>query len=235
VIDSIGCALGAWHEEPCVIARTVASDFSAKNGATIIGTAHKGATRLGRLCDRLLHPVFRLQRHLSLERAGPSKRQPRRGFCGSPKVSGPLARKQSPPRPLPMKCNAVCAMRPAFGRGAGIHPTYGSFSTALAAAKLMKTRRGEDAPGDQYCRCPLCGVFGRRGWVSYRTGRAWLCQCRAPRSLRGAAPRAGAMTGPAPIFEGQMGFEKELGVSLGDVGEVFDKAKQRCRRRTGPP
>ena len=32
--------------------------------------------------------------------------------------------------------------------------------------------------------------------------------------------RAG-MTGPAPIFEGQMGFEKELGVSLGNVGEIF--------------
>src|SRR5256885_14843770 len=41
VIDSIGCALGAWNEEPCVIARTVASDFSAKNGSTIIGTNHK--------------------------------------------------------------------------------------------------------------------------------------------------------------------------------------------------
>jgi len=34
--------------------------------------------------------------------------------------------------------------------------------------------------------------------------------------------RAG-MTGPAPIFEGQMGFEKELGVSLGNVGEKFMK------------
>src|SRR6266446_6705657 len=34
------------------------------------------------------------------------------------------------------------------------------------------------------------------------------------------------MTGPAPIFEGQMGFEKELGVSLGDVGLVFDKKKE---------
>jgi 2-methylcitrate dehydratase len=29
------------------------------------------------------------------------------------------------------------------------------------------------------------------------------------------------MTGPAPIFEGQMGFEKQLGVSLGNVAEVF--------------
>src|SRR5438067_4950748 len=34
--------------------------------------------------------------------------------------------------------------------------------------------------------------------------------------------RAG-MTGPAPIFEGQMGFEKQLGVSLGSVGDVFVK------------
>ena len=41
VIDSFGCALGAWHEEPCVIARKVASDFSATNGATIIGTDHQ--------------------------------------------------------------------------------------------------------------------------------------------------------------------------------------------------
>ena len=29
------------------------------------------------------------------------------------------------------------------------------------------------------------------------------------------------MTGPAPIFEGQMGFEKQLGVSLGNVGAAF--------------
>jgi len=41
VIDSIGCALGAWNEEPCTIARQVASEFSAKRGSTIIGTAHK--------------------------------------------------------------------------------------------------------------------------------------------------------------------------------------------------
>jgi 2-methylcitrate dehydratase len=34
--------------------------------------------------------------------------------------------------------------------------------------------------------------------------------------------RAG-MTGPAPIFEGQMGFQKQLGVSLGNVGEKFVK------------
>ncbi len=34
------------------------------------------------------------------------------------------------------------------------------------------------------------------------------------------------MTGPAPIFEGQMGFEKELGVSLGNVGEKFTAVRR---------
>src|SRR5438477_13209916 len=41
VIDSLGCAIGAWNEEPCALARKVASDFSAKAGSTIIGTNHK--------------------------------------------------------------------------------------------------------------------------------------------------------------------------------------------------
>src|SRR5205085_12700018 len=41
VIDSIGCALGAWREEPCRIARKVACDFSAKQGATMIGAHHQ--------------------------------------------------------------------------------------------------------------------------------------------------------------------------------------------------
>src|SRR5688572_1110929 len=41
VIDSLGCALGAWQTEPCVGARRVASTFSAERGATLLGTAHR--------------------------------------------------------------------------------------------------------------------------------------------------------------------------------------------------
>src|SRR5207245_3039877 len=41
VIDSLGCALGAWDEEPCAIARSVASEFAANRGSTIIGIKHK--------------------------------------------------------------------------------------------------------------------------------------------------------------------------------------------------
>src|SRR6187399_2425220 len=34
LIDSLGCALGAWNEEPCTIARGLATEFSAKSGAS---------------------------------------------------------------------------------------------------------------------------------------------------------------------------------------------------------
>src|SRR6266498_4739535 len=41
VIDSFGCALGAREAEPCVIARRVASRFSAERGATLLGRTHR--------------------------------------------------------------------------------------------------------------------------------------------------------------------------------------------------
>src|SRR5689334_13715151 len=40
MIDSIGCALGAWEAEPCVAARQVAGQFTAEQGATLLGTAN---------------------------------------------------------------------------------------------------------------------------------------------------------------------------------------------------
>ena len=41
ILDSIGCAYGAWQAEPCVIARRVATRLSAEPGATIFGTTHR--------------------------------------------------------------------------------------------------------------------------------------------------------------------------------------------------
>src|SRR5688572_4992221 len=40
VLDSIGCAMGSWRDEPCEIARKVASTMTAKPGATLWGTRH---------------------------------------------------------------------------------------------------------------------------------------------------------------------------------------------------
>jgi 2-methylcitrate dehydratase len=105
------------------------------------------------------------------------------------------------------------------------HPTYGAFSTALAAAKLMKldperTRHAINIAGVN------CAAFrqARVGELSHWKGVAFANAAR--HGVYAALLARAGMTGPAPIFEGQMGFEKELGVSLGDVGSVFDKKKE---------
>ena len=102
------------------------------------------------------------------------------------------------------------------------HPTYGAFSTALAAARLMKldpekTRHAVNIAGVN------CAAFrqARVGELSHWKGVAFANAARS--GVYAALLARAGMTGPAPIFEGQMGFEKELGVSLGKVGEVFVK------------
>jgi 2-methylcitrate dehydratase len=62
----------------------------------------------------------------------------------------------------------------------------------------------------------------RVGELSHWKGVAFANAAR--HGVYSALLARGGMTGPAPIFEGQMGFEKELGVSLGNVGEKFKGA-----------
>src|SRR5207248_1304086 len=103
------------------------------------------------------------------------------------------------------------------------HVTYGAFSTALASAKLMKlepekTRHAVNIAGVG------CAAMrqARVGELSHWKGVAFADAAR--RGVYSAVLARAGMTGPAPIFEGQMGFEKELGVSLGDVGAKFEGA-----------
>ena len=224
VIDSFGCALGAWNEEPCAIARRVASDFSAKNGATIIGTNHKAPPDWAAFATGCCIRYFDYNdTYLSKEPAHPSDN-----------ISAALAIAESlgaSGRELitaialayEVQCR-LCDAASIRARGWD-HPTYGAFSTALACAKLMgldpeKTRHAVNIAGVN------CAAFrqARVGELSHWKGVAFANAARC--GVYSALLARAGMTGPAPIFEGQMGFEKELGVSLGNVAEVFDKKKE---------
>jgi 2-methylcitrate dehydratase len=102
------------------------------------------------------------------------------------------------------------------------HPTYGDFSTALACANLMnldpeKARHAVNIAG------VACAAMrqARVGELSHWKGVAFANAAR--HGVYSALLARAGMTGPAPIFEGQMGFEKQLGVTLGNVGERFVK------------
>src|SRR5436190_26566 len=147
ILDSLGCALGAWNEEPCIIARNVASDFSAKHGSTIIGTNHKAPPDSTAFANGCCIRYFDYNdTYLSKEPAHPSD-------------------------------NISAAMR--------------------------QSRAGE---------------------LSHWKGVAFADAAR--RGVYSALLARVGMTGPAPIFEGQMAFEKQLGVSLGNVGEKFKGAPE---------
>lgn len=222
VIDSIGCALGAWNEEPCVIARTVASEFSAKTGSTIIGTTHKAPPDWAAFATGCCIRYFDYNdTYLSREPAHPSDN-----------ISAALAIAESlgaNGRELitaialayEVQCR-LCDAASIRARGWD-HVTYGAFSTALACARLMKldpekTRHAVNIAG------VACAAMrqARVGELSHWKGVAFANAAR--HGVYAALLARAGMTGPAPIFEGQMGFEKELGVSLGNVGEKFKGA-----------
>ena len=206
VIDSLGCALGAWDAEPCAIARRVASRFAAKRRRDPLGNSAPCAAGLGRLRQWLPRPVSRLQRYLSFQRAGPSERQHSRGHGrgGSDFASG---------RDLitaivlgyEIQCR-LCDVASLRARGWD-HVTYVTFSSALAAARLLRldARRAEQAVN-------IAGVSAgslrqsRVGELSH--WKAGTVAHAARRGIFAALLAAEGMTGPAPIFEGGMGFEK---------------------------
>jgi 2-methylcitrate dehydratase len=219
VIDSIGCALGAWNEEPCVIARKVASEFSAKNGATIIGTSHKSPPDWAAFATGCCIRYFDYNdTYLSKEPAHPSDN-----------ISAALAVAENVGangRELITAIALAYEVQCRFCDAASIrargwdHVTYGAFSTALAGAHLMKldpekTRQAVNIAG------VACAAMrqARVGELSHWKGVAFANAAR--HGVYSALLARAGMTGPAPIFEGQMGFEKQLGVSLGKIGEKF--------------
>src|SRR5205814_5708555 len=219
VIDSLGCALGAWNEEPCAIARKVASEFSAKRGSTIFGTNHKAPPDWTAFADGCAIRYFDYNdTYLSKEPAHPSDN-----------LSAPLTIAESVSANGPELITAIALAYEVQGRfcdAASIrargwdHVTYGAFSTALACARLMnldpeKTRHAVNIAG-------VAGAAMRQarvGELSHWKGVAFATAAR--HGVYSALLAGAGMTGPGPIFEGQMGFEKQLGVALGNLGEKF--------------
>src|ERR1700737_219121 len=219
MVDSIGCAIGAWNEEPCKIARSVASEFSAKNGSTIIGTAPQAPPDWAAFATGCCIRYFDYNdTYLSKEPAHPSDN-----------IAAALAIGESVGangRELITAIALAYEVQCRFCDAASIrakgwdHPTYGAFSTALAAAKLMnlepeKTRHAVNIAG------VACAAMrqARVGELSHWKGVAFANAAR--HGVYSALLARSGMTGPSPIFEGQMGFEKQLGVSLGKIGEKF--------------
>ncbi|HEY5706259.1 MAG TPA: MmgE/PrpD family protein [Terrimicrobiaceae bacterium] len=206
IIDSIGCALGALDAEPCVIARRVAESYSARPGATLIGTASRAPPDWATFANGCLVRYLDFNdTYLSKEPAHPSDN-----------IAATLAVAEAegvPGRELiaaialayEIQCS-LCDTASLRAKGWD-HVTYVAISSALAAARLMRL----DVERTTHA-LNIAGVSAgslrqsRAGELSH--WKACTVAHAARRGIFAALLAREGMTGPAPIFEGEMGFER---------------------------
>ncbi len=206
ILDSLGCALGAWNAAPCRIARRLAQAVKAPKGATLWGTTVRTLPDLAAFANGALVRYLDFNdTYLSREPAHPSDNLAAVLALGETvhatgkQVIAALALAYEVQCRL---CDAA-ALRP---RGWD-HVTYGPFSSALAAAKVLKLSVAQTTQAVN-----LAGVAN----VALRQTRVgdlsmWKA-CAFSNATRNGVFAAllaqQGMTGPAPIFEGEKGFIK---------------------------
>jgi 2-methylcitrate dehydratase len=214
VIDAIGCALGAWNAEPCVIARRVASMFSARSGATLFGTGHQAPPDWAAFANGcLVRYLDYNDTYLSKEPAHPSDNIPAAIALAEAESAHGRELITAIALAYEVQCR-LCDAASLRARGWD-HVTYGAFSSALAAARLL----GLDAERTRHA-IGVAGVASaalrqsRVGELSHWKGCAFANAAR--HGVFAALLAKEGMTGPAPIFEGEKGFEKLVSGSLQD-------------------
>ena len=206
VLDSIGCALGAWNAPPCRFARQLAQRVTIARGATLWGTGHKTLPELATFANGGLVRYFDFNdTYLAKEPAHPSDNIP--AVFAVAESTGASGKRviQAIALAYEVQCRLcdAAALRP---RGWD-HVTYGPFSSALAAANIMKlsetkTRHAVNLAGVANVALRQTRVGDLSMWKACAFSNA------ARNGVFAAMLAQLGMTGPAPIFEGEKGFMK---------------------------
>jgi 2-methylcitrate dehydratase len=215
VLDSFGCAFGAWDAEPCRVARDVAGTISCPDGATILGTRHRTAPDWAAFANGcLVRYLDYNDTYLSKEPAHPSDNIP--AALAAAESVGATGRDLITAIALAYEAQCRLADAASIRARGWDHVTYGAFSTALAAAKLMGLDAGRTTHAVNIAGVASAALRQARvGELSHWKGVAFANAAR--HGVFAAMLARDGMTGPAPIFEGEKGFEKLVSGPLGDV------------------
>jgi len=206
VLDSMGCAFGAWNAPPCRIARRLAQSVNVANGATLWGTKHKTLPDLAAFANgSLVRYLDFNDTYLSKEPAHPSDNLAAVLAAGETAQASGKQVIEALALAYEVQCRLcdAAALRP---RGWD-HVTYGPFSSALASAKVLNLSRAQTVQAVN-----LAGVANvalrqtRVGDLSMWKACAFSNATR--NGLFAAMLAQQGMTGPSPIFEGEKGFMK---------------------------
>lgn len=212
VLDSLGCALGAWNAPPCRIARRIAESARVVNGATLWGTQHKTLPDLAAFANgALVRNLDFNDTYLAKEPAHPSDNLAAVFAAGEASRASGKSVIQAIAVAYEVQCRLcdAAALRP---RGWD-HVTYGPFSSALGAAKVMnlsdaQTRQAVNLAGIANIALRQTRVGDLSMWKACAFSNA------ARNGVFAAMLAQRGMTGPSPIFEGEKGFMKLVSGSL---------------------
>jgi 2-methylcitrate dehydratase len=208
IIDSLGCAIGAFNADPVKVARKVAEAARDSQGATLFGTLKKTTPDLAAFVNGIMVRYFDYNdTYLSKEPAHPSDNI---GPCFSVAESERATGKDlllSIILAYEIQCR-LCDAADIRHRGWD-HVCYGLPSTALATSKLMKL---DPQKTTQAANLALNSHITMRqvraGELSMWKGCSFANAAR--NGVFSALLAREGMTGPSPIFEGEMAFFKQV-------------------------
>src|SRR5688500_13606663 len=205
LIDSFATAVGAMPSDAFAIARTCARQVESRPGATLLGGGRSSVEWATFVDGLLIRYLDFNDTYLSKEPAHPSDNLA--AVLAAGEAVGAGGRDQIAASVLAYATQ--CRFCPPAGlRVGGVGPgTYGAISSAVAACRLMRL--------DPVRIAHAIGIAGvcnvalrqtRSGELSMWKGCAFANAAR--NGVFAAMLAADGLTGPAPIFEGDLGFMK---------------------------
>jgi len=217
IIDALGCAIGAYGEAPVRIARRVATESRSRRPATLLGSKEGAPVELATFVNGFMVRYFDFNdTYLSKEPAHPSD-----NLGATLSVSDAESRSG---RDLILSTVLAYEIQSRLCDAADIrhrgwdHVNYGLVSTALAGSRLMGSSKAKAAQAVNIAlNAHIAMRQVRAGELSMWKGASFANAAR--NGVFAALLAREGMTGPAPIFEGEMGFFKQVSGSFElDIG-----------------
>jgi 2-methylcitrate dehydratase len=208
LIDSFACALGAYAAGAPSVARAICRRVTSEPAATYLGGAKKTLPALAAFCNGVLFRYLDFNdTYLSLEPAHPSDNLA--AVLAAGEAAGRSGREIITAAVLAYEIQCRFCDAASLRRHGWDHVTYGAFSTAAAAAKLFGLDADRITQALNLAGTPNVTLRQTRaGELSEWKGCAFANASR--NGVFAAMLAAEGLTGPAPIFEGEMGFFKQV-------------------------
>lgn len=206
ILDSIGCALGAWKSRPGKVARAVAQNVTITNGAGLLGSKHRTTPDLATFANgALIRYLDFNDTYLSKEPAHPSDNIPAALAVGQ--LVGAKGRDIVTAIALAYEVQCRCCDAASLRAKGWDHVYYGALSSALAAAKLYGL--------DEAKMVHTLGLAGVCNFATRQTRTGQISDWKAcafsnagRNGVFAADLARQGMTGPNEIFEGPKGLFK---------------------------